>query len=116
MVNTSGYCIRIYYNPRNPEKKILRVTLRAADRIEAADRGEKWEEARGDEERVLFRRENISSKQKQDEIPAVWAKVESEADEGRVEERIKKMRRGEGRRDPGRGGSLLLYGNLNFWA
>lgn len=38
MVYTSGYCIRIYYNPRNPEEKILRVTLRAADRIEAADR------------------------------------------------------------------------------
>lgn len=34
----------------------------------------------------------------------------------RVEERIKRMRGrgGEGKKDPGRGGSLLLYGNLNF--
>lgn len=37
-IYTPGYCIRIYYNPRNPEKKIPRVTLRAADRIEASDR------------------------------------------------------------------------------
>lgn len=46
--------------------------LLSADRIEAADReaGKGWRRRRA-ERKVLFRRENISSKQKQDELPTV---------------------------------------------
>lgn len=47
----------------------------------------------------LFRRENISSKQKQNKLPAVWAKAESEADEGKGWGEDKEdERRGRGRR------------------
>lgn len=54
------------------EEEILRVSLRVADGIEAADRGvgrERREEARGYEEEDFsaMRRENILSKQKQSE-------------------------------------------------
>lgn len=113
MVYTSGYCIRIYYNPRNPEEKILRVTLRAADRIEAADReagkGLRGRRAGGrfsSEEKIYRRNKSKMS----------FPPYEQRAKPTREELRIKRMRGGEEDEDPGRGGSLFLYGNLNFWA
>lgn len=65
-VYTSGYCIRIYYNLRNPEEKIPRVTLRAlrTGSKRLIDGGKRRRETE-EEGSFPMRRENILSKQKQ---------------------------------------------------
>lgn len=113
MVYTSGYCIRIYYNPQNPEEKILRVILRAANRIEAADRrGRRRQE--GDGRRILFQRENISSKQKQDELPAHRMKQRQRAKPTRKEFRGENKENEVGKEAQVEEVASFLYSNLNF--